>query len=127
MVMKLHGSPFSTCTQRVLTVLAEKGVTDFEIVTVNLPAGAHKREPHISMQPFGRIPALEDDGFVVYESRAICRYIAAKYAEQGNQVMPNGSDLKALAIFEQVSSKDLSYLRDPNRPLLTTTRDVQSS
>jgi glutathione S-transferase len=107
MVMKLHGSPFSSCTQRVLTVLAEKGVTDFEIVPVDMATGAHKREPHLSLQPFGKIPALEDDGFVVFESRAICRYIAAKYADQGNKVMPNGSDLKAMALFEQVSSNAL--------------------
>jgi glutathione S-transferase len=103
MVLKLHGFKFSTCTQRVLTVLAEKGVTDFEIVSINLPAGEHRREPFISMQPFAKIPVLEDDGFFVYESRAICRYIAAKYADQGTQVMPNTSDLKAFGIFEQVS------------------------
>jgi glutathione S-transferase len=106
MVLKLHGAKQSTCTQRVLTVLAEKGITDFEIVPVHLPAGAHRREPHISLQPFGRIPVLDDDGFIVYESRAICRYIAAKYADQGTQVMPKGDDLKALGIFEQVSLHD---------------------
>ena len=110
MGLKLHGSPFSTCTQRVLTVLAEKGVTDYEIVPVNLPAGEHKQPAHVALQPFGKIPVLEDDGFFVYESRAICRYIASKYADQGTPIMPKSTDLKALAIFEQVRFSEHSEI-----------------
>ena len=45
---------------------------------------------------FGQIPALEDDSFVVYESRAIARYVNET---RGNKLMP--ADAKARAIAEQ--------------------------
>ena len=53
-------------------------------------------------QPFGQIPVLVDGDFVLYESRAICRYIARKYANQGTALIP--SDEKELAIFDQAAS-----------------------
>jgi hypothetical protein len=46
--LKLHGTPISTNTQRVLATLYEKEV-EFELVNVNLGAGEHKQEPHISL------------------------------------------------------------------------------
>ncbi|KAF8147105.1 hypothetical protein K438DRAFT_1989961 [Mycena galopus ATCC 62051] len=55
-------------------------------------------------QPFGQIPYIacsifrgpDDEGFILYESRAICRYIAAKYPASGLIL----SDPKAHALFE---------------------------
>ncbi|KAJ7037730.1 glutathione S-transferase [Mycena alexandri] len=39
---------------------------------------AHKTPEFLEKQPLGQVPYLDDDGFIVYESRAICRYITAK-------------------------------------------------
>ncbi|KAJ7254590.1 glutathione S-transferase, partial [Mycena rebaudengoi] len=44
----------------------------------------------------------DDDGFILCETRAICRYIAEKYADQGTPLLP--TDLKAKALFEQAAS-----------------------
>src|ERR1700751_1276794 len=52
--------------------LAEKGVTH-ELVDV--PFGAHREELHLSRQPFAKIPAFEHDGFTLYETQAIMRYV----------------------------------------------------
>ena len=49
-----------------------------------------------------RTDAQDDDGFVLYESRAISRYIATKYAAQGTALIPTG--LQAVALFEQALS-----------------------
>jgi glutathione S-transferase len=43
----------------------------------------------------------EDDDFVIYESRAIVRYIAVKYADQGPKLFPPTSDAKAYGLAEQ--------------------------
>lgn len=76
-MIKLYGNPLSTCTRKVLTALAETG-TDYELSIVDLSKGEHKKEPHVSRQPFGQIPVIDDAGFMLYESRAICRYLNDK-------------------------------------------------
>jgi len=102
MVLKLHGMRGSTCTQRVLLPLAEKGIP-FEIVPINLFGGEQKQPAHLAKQPFGKIPVLEDDGYFLFESRAIAKYIAKKYPGQGTKLIPVDGDLKGYGLFEQVS------------------------
>jgi len=102
MVLKVHGVKGSTCTQRVLTALHEKEVP-YELVVVDFKTAEHKSEKYMrELQPFGKIPVLEDDGFILFESRAIAKYIAKKYAGQGTPLMPAEDDLKAYGLFEQV-------------------------
>lgn len=103
MLLKLYGMHQSTCTQRVLTTLAEKGI-EYELIIVNLFAGEQKEPSYLEKQPFGKVPVLDDDGFLIYESRAICKYLARKYAEKGTKLIPAEGDLKAYGLFEQVGS-----------------------
>ncbi|KAH7305649.1 putative glutathione S-transferase [Rhexocercosporidium sp. MPI-PUGE-AT-0058] len=112
MGLTIHGSPYSTCSQRVFTALAEKGV-EAELHSLNFATGEHKQPAHLKLQPFGKVPVLEDDGFFVYESRAIAKYIAKKYAGQGTKLMPEESDLKAYALFEQACSIEQNYFDGP--------------
>ena len=105
--IKLVGNPVSTCTRRVATVLKEKGIP-FELVGIDFAKGEHKSPEFIAKQPFGQVPYLDDDGFIVYESRAIARYVAAKFRDQGNPILPDPSDLKATALFEQAASIEAS-------------------
>ena len=107
MAIKLYGPAMSTCVKRVLTTLKEKGL-EYELVPVDLSKGEHKSEAFREKQPFGVVPVLEDDGFVIYESRAICRYLEAKYKGQGTELIPTG-DVQALGIFEQGASIETGY------------------
>ncbi|KAG8952803.1 hypothetical protein FRC04_003728 [Tulasnella sp. 424] len=102
MVLTIIGSDVSTCTRRVKVVLFEKGV-DFVIKPIDWTIGEHKTEAHLEKQPFGQMPVLDDEGFILFESRAIGRYIAAKYANQGTKLIPDPKDLKAVALFEQAA------------------------
>jgi glutathione S-transferase len=68
-VHSLAGSPFG---RSVLATLEEKGA-HYRMVPV--ATGGLKTEPHISRHPFGRIPVLEHDGFLLYETQAILRYL----------------------------------------------------
>ncbi|KAG6839920.1 hypothetical protein C0991_010364 [Blastosporella zonata] len=105
MVLKLYGVAYATCTQRVATVLLEKQVP-FEFITVDLANREHKSPAYLEKQPFGQIPYIDDDGFILYESRAICRYIATKWAGKGTKLIP--TDLKENALFEQAASNEQS-------------------
>jgi glutathione S-transferase len=103
-MLKIYGHPMSTCTRKVLMTLAETNAP-FEMTVVDFATGEHKKEPHLGRQPFGRIPAMDDDGFALFESRAICRYLNAK--TNGNLVP---ADPKGMAKVEQWISVETSEL-----------------
>nr|QLP89081.1 glutathione S-transferase 4 [Vitis rotundifolia] len=98
MVMKVYGPVRAACPQRVLACLVEKGV-EFEVVHVDLDSGEQKRPDFLLRQPFGQVPVVEDGDFRLFESRAIIRYIAAKYAEQGPDLL--GKSLEEKAVVDQ--------------------------
>ncbi|KJA19737.1 hypothetical protein HYPSUDRAFT_189695 [Hypholoma sublateritium FD-334 SS-4] len=106
MVLKLYGSAYSTCTRRVALVLHEKQVP-FEFCPIALEKGEHKREEFVAKQPFGQVPYIDDDGFILYESRAIAYYVAKKWEHQGTPLIP--TELKANAIFQQAASVELAH------------------
>ena len=104
--MKVYGHPASTCTRKLLCALAEKGV-DYEFVLVDIMKGDQKSAEHLARHPFGVVPVLDDDGFVLYESRAILRYLNAKLGG----LAP--TDAKDLGIMEQWISVEQSYFSPP--------------
>ncbi|KAJ6549335.1 glutathione S-transferase [Mycena sp. CBHHK59/15] len=99
MVFKLYVS--ARAAVGIAMVLAEKQVP-FELVVVDVAAKAHKTPEYLAMHPFGQVPVADDDGFILYESRAICRYVAEKYTDRGPALIP--TELKARALFEQAAS-----------------------
>ncbi|KAJ3481107.1 hypothetical protein NLI96_g7882 [Meripilus lineatus] len=104
MVLRLYGIDFFTCTRRVACILKEYNVP-YELVTVDFASKEHKSPAFLEHQPFGQIPYIvDDDGFEIYESRAISRYIANKYRAQGPPLLPESTDVQKLAKFEQAAS-----------------------
>ncbi|UJR28223.1 hypothetical protein I4U23_009473 [Adineta vaga] len=108
----LYGLAESTCTQRVVATLTEKGLS-FTLQSIDFMGGEHKTATYLEeKQPFGVIPVLIDEnGFKVYESRAICRYLEMKYKGKGTELIPT-KDPKAQGLFEQAASVEISYF-DP--------------
>jgi glutathione S-transferase len=80
--MKLYVAPPSPRAFKVLA-LAKHLKLDYELVPVDLLHGAHQRPEFVAMNPNKKIPVLEDDGFVLWESNAILQYLAAKKPESG--------------------------------------------
>jgi glutathione S-transferase len=74
MTLKLHYHPFSTYSRRVLIALIEKKIT-YEPVIVDMTARKHRDPAYLALNPYGRVPTLEEDGFVLYESTAILNYL----------------------------------------------------
>ncbi|KAJ7866227.1 glutathione S-transferase [Mycena olivaceomarginata] len=98
MVLKLYAGPQATGGTAIIALtLAEKKQVPYELIAVNMEAKEHKTPEYLAIAPF-----KDDDGFVLYESRAICRYIAEKYADQGTSLLPKS--FKERIIFEQAAS-----------------------
>lgn len=68
----VYGPALSSYVWSVRMALAEKGVAH-ELVEV--PFGEHRQAPHLARHPFAKVPAFEHDGFELYETQAILRYI----------------------------------------------------
>ncbi len=80
--MKLYTAAFAPNPERVRMFLNEKGISDIEMVEMNIMEREHKAKDYRAVSPFAQIPALElGDGRVLTESRAICRYLEGLYPE----------------------------------------------
>jgi len=109
MVLKLYGTTSSPYARIVAAVLVEKQVP-FELVVVDFSNRENKSPEYLSKQPFGQIPYIDDDGFIIYESRAICYYIASKYSNQGTPLLPTG--IKANALYQQAVFVETSHFNE---------------
>jgi len=80
--MKLYDTPLAPNPRRVRWFMAEKGIADVEIVTLNLMEGTHKQPDYLKKAGLPNVPMLEmDDGTCITESIAICRYLESRYPE----------------------------------------------
>jgi glutathione S-transferase len=70
-VHTIIGSPYG---RAAIIACLEKGVA-YRVAPVT--PGEHRGPAYLAMHPFGRIPTIEDDGFVLYETQAILRYLDA--------------------------------------------------
>lgn len=68
----VYGIPGSPFLRTVEIVLREKDVP-YELHA--MVPGEHKSEEYLKRHPFGRIPAFEHEGFAIYETQAIIRYL----------------------------------------------------
>jgi glutathione S-transferase len=78
MAIKLHYHPLSTYSRRVLIALIEKQIS-YEPVVVDMTAREHREPAYLALNPYGRVPTLEEDGFLLYESTAILDYLEATH------------------------------------------------
>lgn len=76
-MLKLYGSNLSSPSNKVRFVANHLGLK-YEYVLVNLRTGEQLKAEFIKINPVGKIPAIDDDGFYLFESNAIIRYLADK-------------------------------------------------
>lgn len=103
MALTLHGYRYSVYLRIARLALAEKGVA-YDRVEVN-PFAPDRPESYLTLHPFGRVPALVHDGFALYETAAITRYVDRAF--DGPALQPTSP--KALARMDQIISVIDSY------------------
>jgi glutathione S-transferase len=79
----LWGFDGSTYVRTIRMLLAEKDISEFEYVSVNVLAGEPRMPEHLRRHPFGKVPVLDHDGMRLLETFAIARYL--------NDVLPGPS------------------------------------
>jgi glutathione S-transferase len=93
-MIKLYTFPPSTNSRKVRIALLEKGL-EFERVNVDLSKREQKNPEYLKIHPFGQIPALDDEGFVIYDSTVINEYLEDEYPYP--PLMPSDSEGRARA------------------------------
>jgi glutathione S-transferase len=101
----VYGADYSVYVRIVRLVLEEKGV-GYELVPVDAFAPGGPGEDYLRRHPFGRIPAFEHDGFRLYETSAIARYVDEAF--DGPMLQPR--DPKQRARMNQIVGIADSYL-----------------
>ncbi|PKY19106.1 glutathione S-transferase [Rhizophagus irregularis] len=97
MTIQLTGYSISAYCLVLLHVLKELGLS-YEFTQPNSFEEIKTPEYLATKHPFGKIPSLNDDGFQIYETRAIARYLVKKYQA---------------ALVEQFISVEISYYTQP--------------
>jgi glutathione S-transferase len=77
-MLKLYDVPISGNCQKVRMMLSILGI-EYEKIPVSLPDGEQKTPAYLSINPMGKVPAIDDNGTLVWDSQAILVYLASKY------------------------------------------------
>jgi glutathione S-transferase len=94
MTLKIYGTPRSN-TIRPLWLVHELGIT-FDLINVPLGAEGSRKPEYLRLNPNGRVPCIDDDGVILWESLAINLYLAKKHGgplgpaslvEEGQMIM----------------------------------------
>ena len=79
----------------IVRMLLDEGDIPWEQIPVDFEAGEHRSEDYLAINPNGRVPAMDDDGFVLFESLAINQYLAKK--NPSSSLAPASQHEEALA------------------------------
>ena len=72
--LTLYGAPQSTYVRAVRLLLAEANI-DYDLKDVGIFNGDNKTDDYLAKNPFGKVPTLEIDGEIIYETAAITYYL----------------------------------------------------
>jgi glutathione S-transferase len=95
-MLKIWGRRDAPNVQKVLWACAELGL-EFERIDKGGPFGGADDPAYLALNPNGLVPTIVDDGFVLWESHAILRYLVAR--TPGQALVPD--DLQGRARVDQ--------------------------
>jgi glutathione S-transferase len=106
-MIKIWGRNTSSNVQKAMWAVGELGLEHARI-DIGGAFGKNREPAYLAMNPNGLVPTLEeDDGFLLWESNSICRYLAAKH-DKNNILEPK--DLKQRGLASQWMDWQLSVL-----------------
>lgn len=81
-MLKIWGRTNSVNVQKAMWCIAELGLAH-ERIDAGMQYGKNKEDWFLEMNPNGRVPVIDDDGFTLWESNSIVRYLSAKHSPGG--------------------------------------------
>ena len=94
-MLKIYGSDLSSPANKVRFAANVLGLK-YDYIKIDLRSGEQQKPEFLKIHPAGKIPAIDDDGFILFESNAIIRYLADK-----NKSPLYPKDLRERALIEQ--------------------------
>jgi glutathione S-transferase len=91
-MIELYGADYSVYVRSSRLALIEKGVP-YRPIPVDVFASGGPPADYIELQPFGKIPALKHEGFTLYETAAILRYVDEAF--DGPDLQPEDTQTRA--------------------------------
>jgi glutathione S-transferase len=79
-MLKIWGRTNSVNVKKALWAIEELGLK-YERIDAGMQFGVNKTPEYLKMNPTGLVPTIEDDGFTLWESHTIVRYLAAKHGQ----------------------------------------------
>jgi len=103
-MLTLYTSPGSGNGRKVHMLLEEVGA-QYQLVKLDLLKGDQKKPEYLQLNPNGKVPTIDDDGFILWESNAILLYLNEKYPTAN--LLPTGAQNRARVfqwlLFEQTT------------------------
>jgi glutathione S-transferase len=111
-MLKVWGRNTSSNVQKVMWAVAEIGLPH-ERIDIGGPFGRNRDKPYLALNPNGLVPTIEEeDGYILWESNSIVRYLAAKHR---SSLEP--ADLKVRAQAQQWMDWQLTVMAPAIGPL----------
>lgn len=111
-MLKVWGRASSSNVQKVMWAVTEIGVA-VERIDVGGPFGKNREAPYLAKNPNGLVPTLEEeDGYTLWESNSIVRYLAAKH-----EAALEPADLRTRALAQKWMDWQLTVLAPAIGPL----------
>jgi len=108
MAIKLYDAVPSSNSDRVKIALNEKGLA-YERVTLDLARRDQKRPEFLKLNPYGKVPVIDDGGKVLFESCIINEYLDERYPDP--PLMPKDPHLRGRG--RVISDYGLNHLHEP--------------
>lgn len=107
-MITLYGTGYSRWVRPYWTL--QELELPFEPKIVNIRKGEHRSPEFLAVNPFGKLPAMTDGDLTLFESAAICTYLADKLPEKGLSPRPG---TRERAIYDQWVSFAVTELEQP--------------
>jgi glutathione S-transferase len=114
-MLTLYATPLSSPANKVVYVLNYLEA-EYEVKTLHLNKSDQRKPEYLAINPYGKVPAIDDNGFKLAESNAIIRYLADKHS---SDLYPR--DLQQRAIVDQWIDFAAQHIAIPTSKIMFNT------